>query len=1021
LLLGKETIPKSLAGAPAAHAAFVEALRDAGFQGEIADDAATRITFATDNSIYQVLPPVVLFPRDGADIHRIVEVSVREAFAGIALTARGGGTGTNGQSLATTIVVDTSRHMNRILDVDPASGRVTVEPGVVLAQLNQRLAADGLFFPPMISTATRATLGGMIGTDACGKGSRRYGRTHDYVESLEVSLASGEALTLQSLDANAIERGVAAGDPAAQLAHELRAAVAPYRDLVTQTFPDMPRSLTGYNLRDAFDDDGSVHLQRLFTGAEGTLGLIRQATLRVIPKPTARRLAVIGYTTFEAALADARALLTTEPSAIETIDDRILALAQQDPGWHRVRHVIEGAPQARVINLVEYEEASESEVATRINGLDAALESSGRAVSDYRVDDATVAAELWAIRARSVGLLARQPGARKPIPFIEDTVVPPDQLPEYIAELRALLDGYGIEYGMFGHVDVGCLHVRPALDMTDAADAALIREITDKVVVLLKRHRGLLWGEHGKGFRGEYTRDFFGETLYSLLTTVKRRFDPHNRMNPGKIVAPDGDPMRIDRIDAVPLRGEHDRQIDPAQRDRWSKAIDCNGNGVCFDWDARQAICPSYKITRDRIHSPKGRAGLVREWLRQGAADANETAVAATCTPRRRRAAVPTDFSHAVYDAMQGCLACKACATQCPVHVDIPDQRSRFLEVYHRRYRRPLRDRLAGALEHLAPVAAELAPLVNAWLASRPGRALTHRLGFADLPAFYRDHGLRRARRAGVRVLDGTSAACLPGEVRQRVVFITPDAFTTYFDPSVLPALCRLLEALALTPVILSYKPSGKALHVHGFRRAFAKLAQAHAWRLEAIAASRRPIVGIDPSTALMYGDEYPRSVAGDIWSRPQLLSTWLATLSLPQRRSALSQRQFRLILHCTERTANPAAADEWREIFERVGLSLDVVETGCCGMAGIYGHQSEHLAHSRGLYDMAWRDAVEAVPAQNLLATGYSCRSQIARQSDRRAAHPVEVLAAHLSANDEHENTKGVARDPEIISTART
>lgn len=972
--------------------AFTAALREAGFEGEIADDEATRLVTATDNSIYQVLPPLVLYPRTRDDVTRIGRVGARPEFTSIAFTARGGGTGTNGQSLTRAVVVDMSRHLNRILEVDAANGRVRVEPGVVLNQLNSRLAEEDLFFPPSISTGSRATLGGMIGTDACGKGSGRYGRTHDYVESLDVVLADGGGLTLRSVEADELATG---SDAEVALARRLREVCAPYRQQVARTFPKMVRSLTGYNLRDAFPDDGGVCLQHLFTGAEGTLGLLREATLRVIPRPKQRAMAVVRYAAIEEALEDARTLLATAPSAIETLDERIFRLAREDPAWYRARQAMAGGDPDRdlVLSFVEYEADTEDALRERMETLRAALAESGRSLSHHVTEGPAEAAELWGIRSRSVGLLARQEGPRKPVPFMEDTVVPPDRLPEYIRALRELLDGYGVEYGMFGHVDVGCLHVRPALDMTDPDDAERIREITDGVVALLKRHHGILWGEHGKGFRGEYARAFFGDALYPLLAEVKRAFDPQNRMNPGKIVAPDGDEARIDRIDAVPLRGEYDRRIPAPLRAAWDKAIACNGNGVCFDWDARQAICPSYKITRERIHSPKGRAGLVREWLRRLSEGGRTPEDEPGRSPGLRRAEHPGDFAHAVYDAMQGCLACKACATECPVHVNIPEMRSRFLAAYHRRYRRPLRDHLIGRLEDLAPAAAPLAPLVNAAIGSAPGRAAARRLGLADLPAFSRDHGLRRLRRAGVPVVDGKGAAGLPPQTRERAVFVRPDAFTTYFDPAVLPAVARVIRAAGMAPVALRYRPAGKALHVHGFLDAFEAVAAEEAERLGRLAPLGRPVVGVDPSTTLLYRDEYPRALPKADWSAPRLLQEWLQDVELPV--PAPPAGRYRLLLHCTERTAHPEAGDLWRTVFERLGAGLEVVETGCCGMAGTYGHQCEHQAHSRGLYDLAWRGPVEEIGPERVLATGYSCRSQVMRQSGFRPAHPIEVIAS--------------------------
>ncbi|MBA1149377.1 FAD-binding oxidoreductase, partial [Ectothiorhodospiraceae bacterium WFHF3C12] len=368
-------------------AAFPRALRASGFEGEIAMDEATRLTMATDNSIYQVAPELVLFPATGADIVRVLETIGTKGFRDIGFTPRGGGTGTNGQSLGRSVVMDTSRHLNRILEIDPDGRRARVEPGVVLNQLNTALAGHGLFFPPHVSTASRATLGGMIGTDACGKGSARYGRTHDYVESLELVLADGRVLRLRSLTRDEVDSG---DSPEAALARSLRERCAADPRAIAGAFPEMTRSLTGYNLRDAFGADGSVHLQHLVTGAEGTLGFVRQATLNLLPLPARRGMAVVRYASFDDALQDARELLATRPSAIETLDEHLFELARKDSDWFRVQQAMTGGTPPEkplAVNFVEYEADDDAWLEGRLAGLDEALAASGRSIGHHVAAD----------------------------------------------------------------------------------------------------------------------------------------------------------------------------------------------------------------------------------------------------------------------------------------------------------------------------------------------------------------------------------------------------------------------------------------------------------------------------------------------------------------------------------------------------------------------------------------------------------------------------------------------------------
>ena len=352
---------------------------------------------------------------------------------------------------------------------------------------------------------------------------------------------------------------------------------------------------------------------------------------------------------------------------------------------------------------------------------------------------------IWGMRKKAVGLLGNMAGGRRPIPFVEDTAVPPEHLADYIAEFRAALDRRGLVYGMFGHVDAGVLHVRPAIDMTDPAQAPLIREISDEVVALTRKYGGVLWGEHGKGMRSEYTPAFFGP-LYPCLQQIKAAFDPHDQLNPGKIAAPADEGLL--RIDEVPTRGARERTIPAAIRESYDNALHCNGNGACYDFELDAAMCPSWKGMRERRHSPKGRASLLREWLRllvAEGADPIEEAGRLRATPAWRtfparlvntlgkhRGAY--DFSHEVKEAMDGCLACKACAGQCPIKVDVPSFRAKFLELYHGRYLRPVKDGLVAAIEHLLPLAARMPALYNLAVGSPPGRFVTRRLGLVALP-----------------------------------------------------------------------------------------------------------------------------------------------------------------------------------------------------------------------------------------------------------------------------------------------
>jgi len=537
---------------------FLAALAAAGFEGEISQRHADRTVLATDNSIYQRLPQAVVFPKHADDVVRLATLMDRDEHRRVVLAPRGGGTGTNGQSLTDGIAVDLSRHLNGIVWIDPVRRVARVQAGVVKDQLNAALAPHGLFFAPELSTSNRATIGGMVSTDASGQGSCSYGKTRDHVLALEVVLPGGERFDSRPAGPDELQAQLArpgrVGD-AWRCAHRIAERDAA---LIEQRFPRLNRCLTGYDLAHLRERDGRFNLNSVLCGAEGSLGFIVEAELNLLPIPRHTVLVNVRYASFMDALRDAQALMAHAPLSIETVDSRVLMLAMQDIVWQGVADYFpsseDGAP-TRGINMVEFSGDSLEALETRVAAFVAHLaRDAGAARLGHTIAAGHAAVtRVYAMRKRAVGLLGNVQGEARPQPFVEDTAVPPERLADYIAEFRALLDGHGLSYGMFGHVDAGVLHVRPALDLKDPAQAALIRPLSDAVARLTQKYGGLLWGEHGKGVRSEYAPAFFGP-LYASLQELKAAFDPHNQLNPGKIATPAGVDAALLRIDEVPMR-----------------------------------------------------------------------------------------------------------------------------------------------------------------------------------------------------------------------------------------------------------------------------------------------------------------------------------------------------------------------------------------------------------------------------------------------------------------------------------
>lgn len=1004
---------------PALYREYLAQLAAQGFSGEIRTDYASRLVVATDNSVYQLVPVAVIFPRHEADVVLALRLAHTDTFRDIKLSPRGGGTGTNGQALCDGIILDVSRHQNQILEVNLSEGWVRVEPGVVLDQLNDHLRPHGVFFAPNLSPSSRATLGGMINTDACGKGSRVYGKTSNHVIELRSVLLDGTVHTSQRIGQAELERLKREAGLLGEIHRSVDEIVTTRRGTIAKQFPRLARFLTGYNLAHVVDAQGGFNLNYILAGSEGTLAVVTQAKLRLTPLPKHKQLFAVRYTDFDAALRAANVLVQSDPGAIETVDSTIVGLAKNDVIWHTVAHLLEARGEAPLaaVNLIEFESDDPELVARKVAELAATLDAErglpGKATGYTIATRSQDIAALWALRKKGVGLLGNAKGERRPVPFVEDTAVPPERLADYIRDFRAILDRHGLRYGMFGHVDVGCLHVRPALNLRDPDDARLLRQISDEVTKLVKSYGGVLWAEHGKGFRSEYSPTFFGPELYQELRKIKGAFDPYNQLNPGKLATPPTSGERLVSVDAK-KRGDFDREISAAAQARFDVAVHCNGNGQCFDYHPDHVMCPSSKVTRDRIHSPKGRAGILREWLRlMTSAGHDPGKVPGTGTGgRRSRGDAPEDFSHEVYDAMNGCLACKACATQCPIKVDVPELRAEFLAHYHSRYRRPLKDYFMATLERVLVLMGKAPRLFN-WFFEQHwfNRALERWVGIVDSPKLSAEPLKRALQARGASSFDLKALRGLGPEEKRKTVLIAQDAFTTFYETNVALAVYDVLTRLGLNVVFLPYRENGKALHIKGFMRRFRRVVRRNSRFYARVAELGVPIVGIEPATTLTYRDEYPTALDAhhhgggqDAASAPpyriQLLQEFLSEKlpelgsKAPALPSGSGARALQLFGHCTERTEEVKSQEQWRSVFKAFGVELEARATGCCGMCGAYGHEAAHYQESRGIFDMSWgKQLPKDGGERTVLAQGHSCRSQVKRFAGFVPRHPIEAL----------------------------
>ncbi|KKY67767.1 membrane protein [Morganella morganii] len=1005
---------------------YIHALNESGFTGDTTTRYGDRLTLATDNSIYQLLPQAIVFPRSTADVILVMRLAAQDEYRSVTFTPRGGGTGTNGQSLNNGVVIDLSRYMNRILEINPEQGWVRAEAGVIKDQLNAYLKPYGYFFAPELSTSNRATLGGMINTDASGQGSLVYGKTSDHVLGLRSVLLNGELLDTSPLPVSEARRCAQEESAAGELYRTTLESCETHRQTILDSFPKLNRFLTGYDLRHVFSDDmQTFDLTRILTGSEGTLAVITEAKLNITPIPKVRRLVNVKYDAFDSALRNAPFMVAAQALSVETVDSKVLNLAREDIVWHSVSELITDVPDKTLagLNIVEFcgddEALIDGQVTSLCERLDLLMANNEAGVIGYQVCRELSGIErIYAMRKKAVGLLGNSKGAAKPIPFVEDTCVPPEHLADYITEFRALLDSHHLEYGMFGHVDAGVLHVRPALDMCSPEQEMLMKQISDDIVALTAKYGGLLWGEHGKGFRAQYSEAFFGDTLYRELRRIKGAFDPENRLNPGKICAPLTSDAPMMQVDAV-KRGTYDRTIPVEVRNTFSGAMNCNGNGLCFNFDVKSPMCPSMKVTQSRFHSPKGRAGLVREWLRLLAEQGTDPVLLSQAVPQsrislrgliekigntRRASRGEYDFSHEVKESMSGCLACKACSTQCPIKIDVPEFRARFLALYHGRYLRPLRDHLVANVEAGAPLMAKAPKVFNFFLKQPLVQKLSEKtVGMTDLPLL--SSPSLKQQLAGSKAVSVTleMLESMSEEQRRtgRYLFIVQDPFTSYFDAKVVADFAALTEKLGFQPVLLPFSPNGKAQHIKGFLARFARTANKTADFLNRVARLGCPMAGVDPALVLCYRDEYKTVLPPEKQQfRVMLVHEFLAEYadSLPVNDVSVNTPPWYLFSHCTESTALPDSVKTWQNLFSRFGASLQSVSTGCCGMAGTYGHEMPNLARSKGIYQLSWAQPYQSLPSERCLTTGYSCRSQVKRMEGKVMLHPLQALLTLVS-----------------------
>ncbi len=954
---------------------FINDLKLTGFKGDIESSYPECVIASTDNSIYQLIPQAILYPLEPDDINRVMSCVLKHRKAAFTLCARGGGTGTNGQSLSDNLILDCSRHLTKIIDFNRKEMTVTVQPGVILDQLNNYLKPYGLFFPIDISSSSRATLGGMVATDASGKGSLIYGKTSNHIVSLKLVLADGSSYHAEKFSVNDL-----AGNHS-EILNSIYPLLEYHRDEIDRIFPQMDRCLTGYNLKHCISEPAFFNPCYLIAGSEGTLALTREITLRVIPKPTHKMLTVIFYDNFLRGLEHVQPLLECKPAAIEMLDDKILNLARSDIIWTDVKSVLNELPEnidIKAANFVEHTGNSKHELEQYQQHIQKVLD---KTTTAYRVihcktetSPAKISA-LWNLRKKAVGLLGQSLSGKRGIAFVEDTAVPPQNLAHYVTDFKQLLDNYNLQYGLYGHADAGVLHVRPALDLLHAKDRQLIRKISDKVAQLAKQHGGVLWGEHGRGFRGEYSSVFFGEQLHPVLCDIKYSFDPYNLLNPGKITTIDKKKAVI-ALDEITFRGELDAQISSSEQQTYADSIACNGNAACHNWQLNEAMCPSYKATRNKLYSPKGRAALFREWLRLK----NTKAADQQCD----------DLEKILFISLQHCLSCQSCASSCSLKVDIAELKSKFLQLSHISNSKPLATLFIRYFDTLISSGRLFPRLSNAFIHSKLGsQFLQAKSGLNRLPLFSVQYNLNSI------VINSKNRHLLSDN--SKTVILLRDNYLQCFDLPTLQAAIDVLHKLGFQVYLSELIENGKLLQVKGYRKEFRQQAKTVQSKLQMLSSTGLPLISLETVSRLLIDKEYVDSQSQQRNIKVHSIESFLIQLFKKTERILTDKKQqpVTLLPHCQEQTSARESSQNWQSIFSQLGIELTVINAGCCGMSGLFGHEVENNKLSDTIFELVWKPTLQSTQGV-LLASGFSCRCQT-KNKNLSTIHPLVYLAELL------------------------
>ncbi len=966
--------------------------------GEVYSDRVSRALYATDASPYQIDPVAVVVPRTNDDVRAVLATA---RLHGVPVLPRGAATSLAGQTVGAAIQIDFSKYLNQILELNVHEGWVRVQPGIVLNHLNGELAPHGLKFAPDVSPSNRATIGGMIGNNSSGAYSLRYGKTIDHVLELRVLLSDGSEAILRERNADELANMTSQASLEGQCCRVIRELARQHETEIEQRYPKIMRRVGGYNL-DAFKPGQPFNLANMIVGSEGTLALILEAKLRLVPRPAATSVALLEFADLFDALDATSSCLECNPVAVELMDDLLIGLTRKSLQYKHYLDILK--TDAAALLMVEFHSNTDAEVAEQLDHLEAHLAGRARVTALTRAITAAEKAPVWLVRKAGLPLLQSMSPRMKPETCVEDTAVPTEHLSSYTRRFKALIEQHGTVAAFYGHASVGLLHVRPLLNLQDPNDVVKMRSLSEGVRELVLEYGGAVSGEHGDGLmRSEHNQRVFGSELYAAFQTIKHTFDPQDILNPGKIV--DAPPLD-EHLRYVPPRGQ------PITLDTHFMFRDtggmlggaelCNGNGECRKTESG-TMCPSYMVTRDEEHSTRGRANALRLAL---------------------GGVLPTTelWGERMGDVLDLCIECKGCTAECPSGVNMTRLKSEWLAQRYARFGTPLRAQLFGHIRTINRIGSAVAPVSNMAM-QLPGVGLLNELALGisrhrKLPRFASQTftgWFNKGRHTGSSTSNTRHGT---RNTQKPTVVLFPDTFTNYNDPQIGIAATQLLEALGYN-VILPTRPicCGRPLISKGLLGEAKSLAQQQLEWLAPYAQHGIPIIGLEPSCLLTFRDEY-----GDLLDDPRTQALKRHALLLDEflgqelERGNLEPQQFNphhverqpalVHGHCHQKAL--ASVKPTLTLLDAAGFNSHELDSGCCGMAGSFGYEREHHAISLKIGERVLLPAIRAASTNTtVVAMGTSCRQQIGDGTDRRAQHIAEVLWQQIALGQYNGNTE--------------